>query len=471
MTRHRSIALYAAGTLLLLSLVPAPASSHRAGHRPTAAAPNIVFILVDDQRWDGLWSMPQLNADLVDHGVTFTNSFVSDPLCCPSRSSILTGTYSHTNHVYNNSPPGGGFEKFDDHTTIATWLHDAGYRTGLFGKYLNDYATRFASYVPPGWDQWEAFTSAGGEGTYYGFDVSIDGVDTRFDKSVYSTDWLSNEVTSFISNTPSDQPLFLYFAPKAPHIPAIPPVRYKHAFDSLPPWRPPSYNEADVSDKPQYIQSLPLLTAIQKKAEDAFVRNQYDTMLAVDDAVGNIVSTLSATGRLGDTMIVYASDNGLLWGEHRWTYKTVPYEESVRVPLVIRYDPLTSTARTDDHFALNIDYAPTFAELAGITPPIPEDGTSLIPLLSGNPGSWRTDFLLEHYDDGLERPVPTYCGVRSDKWAYYKYGTGEQELYDLTRDPYEQMNLASDPGHAQILSDLHDRMVVLCDPPPPGFTP
>ncbi len=470
MTSRRTVALASAGALLMI-FIGGPARGHVPVRRPASTAPNIVFILTDDQRWDTLWAMPEVTADLVDHGVTFTNSYVSDPLCCPSRSSILTGTYSHTNHVYNNSPPGGGFEKFDDHTTIATWLEDAGYRTGLFGKYLNDYATRFSSYVPPGWDKWEAFTSSGGEGNYYGFDLSIDGVNTTFGSSVYSTDYLAGEVTSFISSTPSDQPLFLYFAPKAPHTPAIPAIRHQHAFDGLPPWRPPSYNERDVSDKPQYIQVLPPLTKQQKNSEDAFVRHQYDTLLAVDEAVGSIVSTLESTGRLGDTMIVFASDNGLLWGEHRWTYKTLPYEESVRVPLVIRYDPLTSTARTDDHFALNIDYAPTFADLAGITPPIPEDGASLIPLLSGPPGSWRTDFLLEHYDDGLERPVPTYCGVRSDKWAYYKYGTDEQELYDLSVDPYQLTNLASDSHYAQILSQLHDRMVVLCDPPPPGFTP
>ena len=167
--------------------------------------------------------------------------------------------------------------------------------------------------------------------------------------------------------------------------------------------------------------------------------------------------------------VYLASDNGLNIAEHRWTEKRVPYEESIRVPMIVRYDPATAmTASTDTQFVLNTDFAPTFANLANVPAP-GADGSSILPLLPGDTSGWRSDFLIEHYENHVD--VPAYCGVRNQQYMYVEYQTGEQELYDLKMDPYELTNLASDPTQASTLSALHARMVQLCSPPPPGFTP
>src|SRR5262245_11052409 len=138
---------------------------------PASGPPNVVVILTDDQRWDTLWAMPTVQSELVGHGVSFSNAFVVNPTCCPSRASLLTGQFSHTTGVYRNRPPFGAFESFDDATTLATALHGGGYRTGLFGKYLNYYEQDDAGYIPPGWDRWVAFVSQHGNGDYFGYDV------------------------------------------------------------------------------------------------------------------------------------------------------------------------------------------------------------------------------------------------------------------------------------------------------------
>jgi N-acetylglucosamine-6-sulfatase len=184
-----------------------------------AAQPNIVLIVTDDQRWDTLAHMPTVQSELAGRGVSFENGFVTNPLCCPSRASILTGAYSHTNRVYMNDGFMGGFNGFRDESTVATWLDDAGYETALVGKYLNGYP---GSYVPPGWDRWVAFTKTG----YCRYGFNIDGEDFPItDQTTYSTDFLSQEAVSFLQAAP--RPFFLYFAPFAPHEPATPAERHK----------------------------------------------------------------------------------------------------------------------------------------------------------------------------------------------------------------------------------------------------
>jgi N-acetylglucosamine-6-sulfatase len=220
------------------------------------ARPNIVFIVTDDQRWDTVSAMPQVTESLVGHGVTFSNGFVVNSLCCPSRASILTGRYSHSTRVYDTTPPLGGFVSFDDRSTVATWLHRAGYRTALVGKYLNGYVGRRSRYVPPGWDRWFAMSFNLQRLGYYGYKLNIDGHLDAQVRDVYSTDLLASAAVRFIRRAPS--PFFLYFAPFAPHPPATPAVRHEDAFPNLEPWRPPSYNEADVSDKPGWLSSYPL---------------------------------------------------------------------------------------------------------------------------------------------------------------------------------------------------------------------
>jgi N-acetylglucosamine-6-sulfatase len=448
---------------------------------PFTVEPNIVLILTDDQRFDELAHMPTVQSTLVDKGVTFHNGFVVNSLCCPSRSTILTGEYSHSTGVYKNSPPNGGFETFtqsgDDRSTIATWLHDAGYRTALIGKYLNGYTPDQASYVPPGWSAWDALTleNLGGDGEgsqgYFDYSLSVDGtLETHGTApSDYSTDVLASDATEFIRSTPTGQPLFLFFAPRAPHAPATPRPGDARACSDLAPNRPPNYNEANVSDKPSYIASLPTWTSALADREDAFWQRQCQSLYAVDDAVGSIVSALSTTGRLNDTLILFASDNGLAFGEHRWKAKEVPYEESIRVPIVARFDRLThKTPSVSNDFVLNLDFAPTFAAAAAVEAPGAE-GMSFLPLLDGTASTWRKDFLVE-FADGPAL-VPGFCAVRNTRYLYVEYSTGEQELYDLQRDPYELANKASASAYQGVRQTLYARMLKLCSPPPPGFTP
>jgi N-acetylglucosamine-6-sulfatase len=429
--------------------------------------PSIVLIVTDDQRWDTLSAMPSVERLLVDQGVTFENAFVVNSLCCPSRASILTGDYSHTTGVYTNGGDDGGFEGFHDASTVATWLDDDGYQTGLFGKYLNMYPGR---YVPPGWDSWNAIVMGPRRGGYY-FDWTL-GVGTGLrdyghDPRDYSTSVLASRAARFIRSA-ADGPLFLYFAPWAPHGPLVPAPGDARAFDDLFTDRPPSFGEPVVEDKPEYVRNRPASTDGWVAAVDRYRRGQYETLLAVDRAVGSLVRALSESGRLDSTMIVFTSDNGFAWGEHRWLNKQTPYEESIRVPLVVRYPRLGSEPRTVSQLALNIDLAPTFADVAGVpTPHV--DGRSLVPLLAGESAPWRNAFLIEHASTGGTIDVPSYCVVRSTHELYAVYATGEEEYYDLATDPFQDSNLAGNPSTTGAQAALEARFHRMCDPPPPGM--
>ena len=431
-----------------------------------ARRPNIVLIITDDQRWDTLWAMPTVRSQLADRGITFSNGYVSNPLCCPSRASILTGQYSHTNGVYTNrgQSPLGGFNAFDDRSTVATWLDGAGYQTGLFGKYLNGYA---GSYKPPGWDRWFATYRNGG---FYDYLAADDFVMKTFgsDRGDYGTTVLAQNAVRFIESTPAESPLFMYFAPHAPREPATPAPGDRNAFADLPKWRPPSYDEVDVSDKPEYMQRRVRLDAASRAEIDHFRRSQYRSLLAVDRAVGELVDALERTDRLEDTLLVFMADNGMSWGEHRWQGKLVPYEESIRVPFVVRYDAVIRSPRTEDRLVLNIDLAPMFADLAGIPAPRVE-GASLVPILADAGGTWRTDFLIEHLEKS-NSGVPTYCGVHTERHVFVRYASGEEELYDLERDPAELVNVAADDRYAEIRREMFGRLRQLCDPAPPGLS-
>lgn len=288
------------------------------------SSPNIVLILTDDQRWDEISRMPIVQSQLVDKGVTFSNGFVSNSLCCPSRASILTGKYSHGTDIYANDPPNGGFGTFvrqrhEDDSTIATWLQARGYRTALIGKYLNGYTPTRARRVSPGWDVWDALAlprAGNGRGGYYNYTGSENGKRVKFGSapSDYSTDVFSGMASDFITGTPADQPLFLYFAPRAPHAPSTPAVRDQKACLGLPPLRPRSYNEKNVFDKPQWVRNLPRISLKKQKTTGGIHLRHCQSLLAVDDAVGNILTALQRTGRLSNTLIVFTSDNGLVPG-------------------------------------------------------------------------------------------------------------------------------------------------------------
>ena len=424
--------------------------------KAAAQQPNIVLILTDDQRWDTISYMPTVQSKLVAHGVTFANGFVTNPLCCPSRASILTGSYSHRTRVYRNGDPLGGFAGFRDESTLATWLDAAGYDTALIGKYLNGYP---GSYVPPGWDRWVALRPPG----YYRYGFDIDGEDFPLtDRARYSTDFLARQAVSFISTATG--PFFLYFAPYGPHRPATPAARHTSAFADLPRWRPPSYNERDVADKPRWVRAVPSWDAARRQSFDTLRRRQLQSLLAVDEAVGSIIQALADRRELGDTLIVFVSDNGFLWGEHRLVAKWYPYEESVRVPFVVRYDALISSARRETRAALGIDLAPTFAEAAGVAAPGSE-GRSLLSILAGNDVAWRPSFLVE----ALNRYPPTYCALRSPRYSFITYRTGVREIYDLAVDRYQLRNIAATANGRTIVKRLVQPLARLCNPPPPGF--
>lgn len=427
--------------------------------------PNIVLILTDDQRSDTLRYMPIVRRLLVRHGVTFANGYVVNPVCCPSRTSILTGLYSHSTGVYTNRRPYGGFHGFHgDDSTIATWLQAAGYRTGLFGKYLNQYGRD--PYVPPGWDRWFATHRNGG---YYDYEAISDATVREYDSDAasYGTTVLREQAVSFIRRTDPSTPIFVYWAPHAPHEPATPHPADRDAFSSLPAWRPRSYDEADVGDKPAYVSRLPKLDPVAAEEIDRFRQRQLESLQAVDRSVRTIVQALRETDRLHDTMIVFMSDNGMLWGEHRLHGKSVPYEEAVGVPMVVRYDALLTEPREDEHLVLNIDLAPTFAALGGADAPEME-GRSLLPILRGPDPRWRGEFLIEHIGEGV-RAAPTFCAVHTDRYVLVRYATGEEELYDLARDPFQLANRNESERYLGVRESLRSKLRRLCDPTPPGF--
>lgn len=434
---------------------------------PDGDRPNVIFIVADDQRWDSLWAMPTVRTQLARKGVRFTNGFVVNSVCCPSRASILTGQYSHSHGVYRNEPPNGGFSSFDDSSTVATWLQDAGYETALVGKYLNGYERPGGNpYVPPGWSRWVAFAD---RTRYYHYTLNVDG---RFEThrqgpADYSTDVLAEQAVRFIHE--AEGPLFLYFATWAPHPVGIPAPRHDGMFRDLEPWRPPNYDEADVSDKPAWIRHRARFTPEERSELDAKRVGMLQTLPALDEAVGALLDALEETGRLSNSLIVYMSDNGFSWGEHRWVNKQTPYEHDIRVPFLVRYDAVVTDPRRDSRFVLNIDLAPTAAELAGVDAP-GSDGQSLMPLLRSRGEDWRQDFLIEHLKGDFPT-VPTYCALRTQRYTYVLYSTGEEELYDIQRDPYQLRNAARDHTLESVLSRLRARLGELCDPPPSGIVP
>src|SRR5262245_21055379 len=453
---------------------------------PQPPRPNILFILTDDQRWDttdgthgidGADVMPRTRAELADSGIEFSNGFMTTPLCCPSRSSILRGSFAHRTGVYKNGGNNGGADDFDDSSTIATWLQGAGYRTSLIGKYLNGYQQLWNQntqppYVPPGWTEWqglrrvsyfdEIFVEPDGMGGYH--EVQYGSAE-----GAYVTDVMREKAKTFITDSvASGQPFFLYLAFKAPHLPQIPAPRHEGMFQGIPPWRPPSYNEADVSDKPAWVQAL----APQNSAQLDQIRiDQLEMLQSVDEAIGGnpnypipivgIMEHLRNLGIADNTIVVYFADNGWYWGEHRLRAKNNPYEEAIRSPMFVRYPPLAPLKRTEDRFALNIDLASTFAELAGVGVPIAHDGTSLVRVFDGTAPTWRTDFLAESWPGSHP-----WALVREAQWKYTELPVTpgnpatlfETELYDLIADPYELNNVASDPANAARIATMAARL-------------
>ena len=436
-----------------------------AGNRDTAAVvvpnvnnssrPSVIVILVDDMRWDNTVYMPSLNQVMGPTSVQFTNSFVSHSLCCPSRATLLTGQYTHHHGVESNTGSVGGMARFVDATALPVPLKQSGYRTGYFGKYFNDYYTR-PTYIPAGWTDWRAFNSAGP--AYSNYTMNENGATIAYGAGSpeYSTNVIAGHAVQFINATPAGQPFFLVLAPSAPHYPSTPDPQDVGAFSSQPPWRPFSYNEADVSDKPSWVQALPLFTSAEEDSVDIEHQKQLESMLAVDRAVVTLMDALTAAGRLENTVVIFTSDNGLAWGEHRWSdSKLCPYEECLRVPLWIQAPGVAG--RLDDHMVQNIDLAPTIADLADVSLlAAPVNGVSLMPLLQ-NPGvPWRTEILHETYS--LLHP---HAAVRTGQYTYVEYVNGDRELYDLFADPFQMDNVYGDPNYQAVIPGLQSLLQIL----------
>ncbi len=420
--------------------------------------PNVLIIVTDDQHVGTLASMPFTST----MGRRFDNAFVPYAMCCPSRASILTGNNAHTHGVWGNSLPIGGVAKLDDSSTLATWLDGSGYQTGLFGKYLNKYGDDIpGTYVPPGWDRWVATAEA--DTSYFDWTLSDQG--TVRHQSGYKTTYYAQQAAAFIENTDPATPVFAYYAPPAPHDPHQPEPKYRTTFDGIAPWRPPSYNEADVSDKAPYLASRDPLSPPDRAAADKAYEEHYETVQSVDDSIEFLVDTLARTNRLNNTVIFYLSDNGHLFGEHRWVGKNVPYDAATRIPFVLRYDAFDLSG-TDDRIVLSIDVAPTVVEMAGI--PAPEmEGRSLVPLLNDNSTSIRSRFLIEAGQNG-GGGHPPYCGTRTEQYLYVHYSGGFEEFYNYRRDPWELHNTAyKSPPRMEPLRRFAKRQ---CSPRPPGFT-
>lgn len=422
---------------------------------------NIIFILTDDQPYETIQFMPTVRDVLLKDGVDFENGFVTTPLCCPSRSSMLTGQYAHNHQVYTNRMPMGGAPKFDDSSTIATWLQAAGYQTAYYGKYLNDYEViEPYGYVPPGWNDWSVLLDA----EFKNYNMSVNGEVVKYgeDAEDFSADVTTRNAVNFIVDS-KDKPFFMLVGYYNPHSPYSWAERHDGQFKGgaalkAEPYRNPSFMEEDRSDKPQYLQDL---NSISVEKVDITYRQILRSLLSVDDGVASVLSALNKTGLSDKTVIVFLSDNGMTIGDHGFGItKNCPHEACIRVPYIF-YAPALFPARVESRYAANIDLAPTFAEMAGISYPDTVNGVSLLPLLKNESNiPWRTDLLFEHWptEDGVGSLIPEFYAVRNNEWKYVEYSTGETELYDLVNDPYELQNVTDEEKNADIQKELAARL-------------
>ena len=460
--------------------------------RPFVTRPNFVVVLVDDMdaRIMPLWdALPKTKAAIGDRGTTFTNAFAPDPLCCPARASLLTGKYPHNTGVLDLAD----YHEFvggAENDTFATRLHAAGYRTGFAGKYLNGY-DKDPVLVPPGWDEWFGLA---GDGMYrgYGYEVNHNGTMESYGTAPadYETDVLSREATSFLNSAHGspDQPFLLYLTPVAPHAWIPPAPRYAvNNFTSANPTSPGNLNEPDVSDKPEWLRDgVPVLGATALSQQVAEYQRMMGSLLAVDDMVASVVSNLKRNGEWASTTLVFLSDNGLNFGSHRLVQKEAPYEESIRVPMVMAGPGIPHENQSS--LVTHEDLAPTLLDLAGLPVPDTMDGRSLRPVFAGDTSSWRSDFLLEfsgqynpwvQYDTIEQSPIfrsrtTARCTCRRggrcavSDYIYIQWYGGtyhDYELYDLDADPLELTNLLATPAgrteHADLVAQMQARLDAL----------
>ncbi len=489
----------------LLSLAAPAAASAASSAAGSPSRPNVVMLMIDDltleqyQHW-----MPKTRARLEPSGVTYDDSVVSFSECCPSRATFLTGQYAHNHGVRSGNLPTGGYTKLDHTNTLPVWLQNAGYYTAQIGKYMNGYGEDAPPDIPPGWNDW--FTTVD-PSTQFFWDYTINDNGILRHYGTTQADYRETVETSRAVQTidrlaGGSQPFFLDFNPSAPHIgfpnaaaysgqgletlsPSAttggigyyPPASTDGALSGYTVPHTPDFNEADVSDKPGFRQ-IPALTSTQVASVDNAYRKSSEVVMALDDDIAAIIDELQATGVLDNTLLMFTSDNGVFFGQHRIaTGKEEPYEPSVRVPLVVRGPGFTPG--TIEHRAVaNVDLNSTIVTATGATAGLPSDGRPLQALLGdANIGVGRPILL----ETGPLWGRRYYRGIRNKHWKYLEYSTGERELYDLVADPYELQNLADQPSVAADQLALHNlllgmrncRGATCLDPPaiPTGVAP
>jgi arylsulfatase A-like enzyme len=531
----RRLAALAASVLLLLcgvtagteGVVPAgtaPAAYHREPRQRTVSVaplvgrpdrPNVLVIMTDDARNDDLRFMPHVRHLIGDQGVRFTNTFSPQPLCCPARASFLTGEYSHNHHVWSHAPP-YGFQALHDASTLPVWLNEAGYDTSFLGKYLNGYGVQrlrtgapSLRYVPPGWTDWRGSVDGGvtagsalDGGTYRYFDTTLnDNGRLMPHQGVYQTTLLGQLTRDELrQQVASPRPFFSWVSYVAPHhggpTEADDPAPVRRAdgttqvfqnparprrvwgrFDSVVTHAPGYEGERDVRDKPFFIRNLPKLTPDEQRGVLEDARQRAEALSLVDRQVALTMRTLRQTGQLRDTYVVFTSDNGYFLGEHRMRQgKILPYEPSLRVPLMIRGPGIPQGQVRTDPFTL-IDFAPTILEAAGVQVPSTVDGESLLGVARRGDRGWRRGILTEtgprlvsqdaeESDNFLENasgpsPLRFSQGVRTGDYLYVEHASRERELYDLRSDPREVTNLVARPGMRSVVRLLAHELDLL----------
>ena len=471
--------------------------------------PNIVVIMADDMREDDLRYMPKTMQTIAARGVHFKNSFSPFPLCCPARASFLTGEYTHNHKVWSVADP-YGFQALDDSATVPVWLQDVGYNTVFLGKYLNGYGRQpmpngspSRDYVPPGWSDWRGSIDGSGDGgTYRYFDTTLNingeavGNEGRYQTRLYG----DHSVRIVEQYAASQRPFFLwasYVAPHhgAPNEPGDPkpvlrsdgklqtfktparPDDVQGTLDDQVRHAPGAEGEADVSDKPFFIRGLPALSKAEHKALLNITRQRAEAISALDDQVARTVRALKRTGELDNTIVVVTSDNGYFLGEHRMRQgKSLPYEPSLRVPMLIRGPQIPRGQVRNDPF-LTIDHAPTFLAAAGAPTQDQLNGSNMLPGTRRGDRGWTRGVLTDTGPrlvasnasesdnwlvEGRGPKVTRFStGVRTARYLYVDHGGRGKELYDLRHDPQELQNLAGRSDMAQIqrrLARVLDRM-------------
>jgi len=431
----------------------------------------VVVVLTDDQRVSDVRVMSVVRRDLVAKGVTFAHNFATYPLCCPSRTTFMTGQYAHNHGVETNDPPRGGYpgfvRKVPPASTIGVRMQAAGYRTGYAGKFLNRFAPNPPGTVPPGWD---VFNGLDGDTQYkmYGYSIDRRGRSVRYGSRPrdYQTDVLARKAAAFVRQSSGrGAPFFLTLAPIAPHENTVPPgspnplpaPRDLGRFARAPLPKPPSFNRP-TTGAPQGLASQSL-GRWNVAALRSLYRDRLATLQAVDDAVARLVRVLKSTGELANTVIIYTSDNGFLLGEHRQKGKQLPFEESAGVPLIIR-GPGFPAGASRTQLAGNIDLAPTILDLAGQPWRQGTDGISLLGAAASATANRNRPILLER-----SRIVGrAYAAIRTRRYLLVRLRTQGGDpfaLFDLRRDPHELHNVARSPAYSAVLDAMRPLLAQL----------